>query len=68
MVIWTGVPRNGVTHAPSNIDEFVPEEELDAAFLDEDKTGSKKRSSKPAAKKAPAKIEVEQDISEESDR
>ena len=67
-VIPTAASQNGVTHSSTNIDEFVPEDKLDSAFLDEDKSGGRKRTSKPAAKKPPPKVEVEPDISEESDR
>ena len=53
-------------HSAPDIDEFVPEDELDAAFLDEDKNASRKRANKPAPEKPPAKVTV--DDSEESDR
>lgn len=60
-------PQNGWSHSSTNIDEFVPEDELDAGFLDEEKGGNKKRPNKSSAKKKPAQVEVEQNISEESD-
>lgn len=66
----TVLPQNGLTHSHTNIDEFVPEDELDAGFLDEDGSSrGRKRTNRPAAKKqtAPA-VQVEQDVSEESDR
>ena len=69
--IWlllTAVPQNGLAPSPTDIDEFVPDDELDAEFLEEDKTAGKKRTSRPAAKKQPARVEVPQDVSEESDR
>lgn len=59
--------QNGVTDSSTNIDEFIPEDELDSAFLDEDKSGGRKRTSKPATKKPPPKVEVEPDVSEASD-
>ena len=47
----------------------MPEDELDAGFLDEDgKPGNKKRTNKPAAKKQPTRVEVEADVSEDSER
>lgn len=61
------VPQNGLAPSPTNIDEFVPDDELDAEFLEEDKTAGKKRTSRPAAKKQPGRVEVPQDVSEESD-
>ena len=65
----TVLPQNGLTHSHTNIDEFVPEDELDAGFLDEDGSSrGRKRTNKPAAKKQPAPAQVEQDVSEESDR
>lgn len=67
-VIPTAKSQNGVTHSSTNIDEFIPEDELDSAFLDEDKSGGRKRTSKPATKKPPPKVEVEPDVSEASDR
>ena len=47
----------------------MPEDELDAGFLDEGKTGSRKKTAKPATKKPPARVEQEEEsVSEESDR
>lgn len=68
MLILIEAPQNGWSHSSTNIDEFVPEDELDAGFLDEEKGGNKKRPNKSSAKKQPVQVEVEQDISEESDR
>ena len=53
-------------HSAPDIDEFVPGDELDAAFLDEDKNASRKKANKPGPEKKPAKVSV--DDSEESDR
>ena len=53
-------------HSATEIDEFVPGDELDAAFLDEDKNASRKKANKPEPEKKPAKVSV--DDSEESDR
>ncbi|XP_078357659.1 rab-like protein 6 [Oculina patagonica] len=62
------LPQNGLTHSSANIDEFVPDDELDAGFLDEEGSSrGRKRTNKPAAKKQPAPVQVEQDVSEESD-
>ncbi|XP_074636936.1 rab-like protein 6 isoform X2 [Acropora palmata] len=59
------VPQNGLVHSATEIDEFVPGDELDAAFLDEDKNASRKKANKPEPEKKPAKVSV--DDSEESD-
>ena len=64
--IWIAVPQNGLVHSAPDIDEFVPGDELDAAFLDEDKNASRKKANKPGPEKKPAKVSV--DDSEESDR
>lgn len=52
-------------HSAPDIDEFVPGDELDAAFLDEDKNASRKKANKPGPEKKSAKVSV--DDSEESD-
>ena len=64
------LPQNGLTHSSTNIDEFIPEDELDAGFLDEDGgSRGKKRTNKSAAKKPPPKpVEVEQNESDDSER
>ena len=64
------LPQNGLTHSSTNIDEFIPEDELDAGFLDEDGgSRGKKRTNKSAAKKPPPKpVEAEQNESDDSER
>lgn len=52
-------------HSAPDIDEFVPGDELDAAFLDEDKNASRKKANKLGPEKKSAKVSV--DDSEESD-
>lgn len=59
------VPQNGLVHSAPDIDEFVPGDELDAAFLDEDKNASRKKGNKLGQEKKSAKVSV--DDSEESD-
>ncbi|XP_068694737.1 rab-like protein 6 isoform X1 [Montipora foliosa] len=61
------VSKNGPVHSSADIDEFMPDDEMDAGFLDEDKSGSGKRTNNSVAKKLPAKVEVMQGGSEESD-
>lgn len=62
------LPQNGLSHSTTNIDEFVPEDELDAGFLDEEASSrGKKRANKPAAKKLTAPNKVELSVSEDSD-
>lgn len=58
-----------MAHSSTNIDEFIPEDELDAGFLDDDGgSKGKKRINKPAAKKLPPKpVEVEQKESDNSE-
>lgn len=69
IVFMRTVSQNGLTHSSTNIDEFVPDDELDAGFLDEEGSSrGRKRTNKPVAKKQPAPVQVEQDVSEESDR
>ena len=69
LVSSIALPQNGLSHSSTNIDEFVPEDELDAGFLDEEGgSRGKKRTNKPAAKKPPKPVEVEQDDSEDSER
>lgn len=64
----TVVPQNGLSDSTTNIDEFVPEDELDAGFLDEEASSrSKKRANKPAAKKQTVPDKVELSVSEDSD-
>ena len=53
-------------HSAPDIDEFVPGDELDAGFLDEDKNASRKKANKPGPEKKSAKVSVGD--SEESDR
>jgi len=58
-----------LSHSATNIDEFVPEDEMDAGFLDEEANSrGKKRANKPAAKKQTAPVEVELSVSEDSER
>ena len=58
-----------MSHSTTNIDEFVPEDELDAGFLDEEASSrGKKRAIKLAAKKQTAPDEVGLSVSEDSDR
>ena len=68
--ITSALPQNGLTHSSTNIDEFIPEDELDAGFLDEDGgSRGKKRTNKSAAKKPPPKpVEAEQNESDDSER
>lgn len=63
------LPQNGLTHSSTNIDEFIPEDELDAGFLDEDGgSRGKKRTNKSAAKKPPPKpVEAEQNESDDTE-
>ena len=69
MTIQTVLPQNGLSHSTTNIDEFVPEDELDAGFLDEEASSrGKKRANKPAAKKQTVPDKVELSVSEDSDR